>query len=71
MPLNLSCVKALIQTLETDLQLLKDAIKELEQSQQQEKKNHKANTSYTCKSSPSQSYLNAKQWYKENVESKC
>jgi hypothetical protein len=72
MPLNLSHVKALIQTLETDLQLLKDAVKELEQqSQQQEKKNCKVNAFHTCKSLPSQSYLNAKQWYKENVKSKC
>jgi hypothetical protein len=72
MPLNLSHVKALIQTLKTNLQLLKDAVKELKQSKQQEKKNHKAvNISHTCKSSPSQSYLNAKQWYKVYVESKC
>ena len=71
MPLNLSCVKALIQTLETDLQLLKDAIKEFKQSQQQEKKNHKANAPHTHKPLPSQSYLNAQQWYKENVKSKC
>ena len=71
MPLNLSHVKALIQTLETDLQLLKDAIKEFKQSQQQEKKNCNTNALHTYKPLPSQSYLNALQWYKENVKSKC
>ena len=71
MPFDLSHVKALIQTLETDLQLLKDAIKEFEQSQQQEKKNCNMNAPCTCKPLPSQSYLNALQWYKENVKSKC
>jgi hypothetical protein len=70
MPLNFSCVKALIQTLETDLQLLKDAVKEFEQSQQQEKKNCNVNAPHTCKPLPSQSYLNTLQWYKENVKSK-
>ena len=69
MPFNLSRVKALIQTLETDLQLLKDAVKEFEQSQQQDK-NHKANAPHNHKPLPSQSYLNALQWYKENVKSK-
>ena len=69
MPFNLSCMKALIQTLETDLQLLKDAVKEFEQSQQQDK-NCKVNAPCTRKPLPSQSYLNALQWYKENVESK-
>jgi hypothetical protein len=72
MPFNLSHVKALIQTLETDLQLLKDAVKEFEQSQQQDK-NHKANAphNHNHKPLPSQSYLSTLQWYKENVESKC
>ena len=71
MPFNLSRVKALIQTLETDLQLLKDAVKEFEQSQQQDK-NCKANAphNHNHKSLPSQSYLNALHWYKENVKSK-
>ena len=68
MPFDLSHVKAFIQTLETDLQLLKDAINELEQSQQQEKKNCNVNAPCTHKPLPSQSYLNALLAFAKNLQ---
>ena len=60
MPTDIVYIKSLISKLETDLELLKEAVYDIEK-QESKKKNKKK------KNSPS--YCRAKAWYKDYVES--